>query len=42
MERPEPAGLVEERLADGSERDLPPVTHERREAWGDRRQKPEV
>ncbi|MEZ0335042.1 MAG: CDP-diacylglycerol--serine O-phosphatidyltransferase [Gemmatimonadales bacterium] len=42
MERPEPVGQVEERLADGSESDLPPVTHERRDAWGDRRQKPEV
>ncbi len=43
MERPEPAGVAVERLADGSERDpLAPVTRERREVWGDRRQKPEV
>jgi hypothetical protein len=34
--------VVVEQLADGSERDpLPPVSHERREVWPDRRQKPE-
>jgi CDP-diacylglycerol--serine O-phosphatidyltransferase len=40
-ERPEPAVAVEERLSDGAEIELPPVTHERREPWGDRRQHPE-
>jgi CDP-diacylglycerol---serine O-phosphatidyltransferase len=38
MERPEPAVPVEERLADGTDDELPPVTHERRGAWSDRRQ----
>jgi CDP-diacylglycerol--serine O-phosphatidyltransferase len=41
VERPEPAVAVEERLSDGAEIELPPVTHERREPWGDRRQQPE-
>lgn len=41
MERPEPVAIIEERLADGTDGDLPPVTHERRGAWGDRRQEPE-
>jgi hypothetical protein len=41
MERPEPVTPVEEQLADGTEGDLPPITHERRSTWGDRRQEPE-
>jgi CDP-diacylglycerol--serine O-phosphatidyltransferase len=41
MERPEAAPLVEERIADGSEPDPPPVVHERRASWRDRRQMPE-
>jgi CDP-diacylglycerol---serine O-phosphatidyltransferase len=43
MERPEPAAPIDEQLADGTEEEghLPPVTHERRGAWSDRRQKPE-
>jgi hypothetical protein len=41
IERPEPAGMVEERLSDGSEGELPPVTRERRADWGDRRQNAE-
>jgi hypothetical protein len=41
MERPEAAPLVEERIADGSEPDPPPVAHERRASWRDRRQMPE-
>ncbi len=40
MERPEPAEQVDERLADGAV-EMPPVIHERREPWGDRRQEPE-
>jgi CDP-diacylglycerol--serine O-phosphatidyltransferase len=40
-ERPEPATLLEERLADEGEPDLPPVMHERRAGWRDRRQMPE-
>ena len=38
MERPEPVGPVSEHLADGEGPELPPITHERRSAWGDRRQ----
>ena len=41
MERPEPAAVEDERLADGDEPDLPDVQHERRAAWRDRRQLPE-
>jgi hypothetical protein len=41
MERPEPGPAVEERLADDNEGGVPPVTHERRAIWGDRRQKEE-
>jgi hypothetical protein len=41
MERPEPVPALEERLADGGEPDLPPVMHERRASWRDRRQMPE-
>jgi CDP-diacylglycerol---serine O-phosphatidyltransferase len=41
MERPEPVGRVSEHLADGEGPELPPITHERRSAWGDRRQEPD-
>jgi len=41
MERPEPVTPMEEQLADGGEGELPPITHERRGTWGDRRQEPE-
>jgi CDP-diacylglycerol--serine O-phosphatidyltransferase len=41
MERPEPGPVEEERLSDGGEPDLPPVRHERRANWRDRRQMPE-
>ena len=41
MERPESTIPVEERLADGTEGALPPMTRERRGAWGDRRLEPE-
>jgi CDP-diacylglycerol--serine O-phosphatidyltransferase len=41
MERPEPVPVEEERLADGSVPELPPVKHERRATWRDRRQLPE-
>ena len=41
MERPEMAPEVEERLADGSEPEPPPVVHERRAGWRDRREMPE-
>jgi CDP-diacylglycerol--serine O-phosphatidyltransferase len=41
MERPEPAPVEEERLADGGLSELPPVQRERRASWRDRRQMPE-
>jgi CDP-diacylglycerol---serine O-phosphatidyltransferase len=42
MERPEPVAIVDERLADGHDPTLPPpLSHERRGRWGDRRQEPE-
>ncbi len=41
MERPEPAPVEEERLADGSLPELPAVERERRATWRDRRQMPE-
>jgi CDP-diacylglycerol---serine O-phosphatidyltransferase len=41
MERPEPVPVEEERLADGSAPELPPVIRERRATWRDRRQLPE-
>ena len=42
MERPEPVPVVDERLADGDDPSLPPpLSHERRGRWGDRRQEPE-
>jgi CDP-diacylglycerol---serine O-phosphatidyltransferase len=43
MERPEPMGVIEERVADGNDPTLPPpLSHERRARWGDRRQEPEL
>jgi hypothetical protein len=42
MERPEPATLVGERVADGHDPTLPPpLSHERRSPRGDRRQEGE-
>jgi hypothetical protein len=42
MERPEPVAIVDERLADVHDPTLPPpLSHERRGRWGDRRQEPE-
>jgi CDP-diacylglycerol---serine O-phosphatidyltransferase len=42
MERPEPVPVVDERLADSDDPSLPPpLSHERRGRWGDRRQEPE-
>jgi CDP-diacylglycerol---serine O-phosphatidyltransferase len=42
MERPEPVPIVDERLADGNDPTLPPpLSHERRGRWGDRRQEPD-
>jgi CDP-diacylglycerol---serine O-phosphatidyltransferase len=39
MERPEPVTIVDERLADSDDPTLPPpLSHERRGRWGDRRQ----
>jgi CDP-diacylglycerol--serine O-phosphatidyltransferase len=39
MERPEPVPITDERLADGNDPTLPPpLSHERRGRWGDRRQ----
>jgi CDP-diacylglycerol--serine O-phosphatidyltransferase len=38
MERPEPGGPISEHMADGEGAVLPPITRERRSAWGDRRQ----
>ena len=37
----EPGGAISEHLADGEGAELPPITHERRSAWGDRRQEPD-
>jgi CDP-diacylglycerol---serine O-phosphatidyltransferase len=43
MERPEPMGVIEERVADGNDPTLPPpLSHERRARFGDRRQEPEL
>jgi CDP-diacylglycerol---serine O-phosphatidyltransferase len=43
MERPEPVPIVDERLADGHDPTLPPpLSHERRGRWGDRRQEPDA
>jgi CDP-diacylglycerol---serine O-phosphatidyltransferase len=42
MERPEPVTVVDERLADVHDPTLPPpLSHERRGRWGDRRQEPD-
>jgi CDP-diacylglycerol--serine O-phosphatidyltransferase len=42
MERPEPVAVVDERLADAHDPTLPPpLSHERRGRWGDRRQEPD-
>jgi CDP-diacylglycerol--serine O-phosphatidyltransferase len=42
MERPEPVPIVDERLADSDDPTLPPpLSHERRGRWGDRRQEPD-
>ena len=42
MERPEPVPIVDERLADANDPTLPPpLSHERRGRWGDRRQEPD-
>jgi CDP-diacylglycerol--serine O-phosphatidyltransferase len=43
MERPEPMGVIDERVADGDDPTLPPpLSHERRQRWGDRRREPEL
>jgi CDP-diacylglycerol---serine O-phosphatidyltransferase len=43
MERPEPMGVMDERVADGNDPTLPPpLSHERRERWVDRRQEPDL
>jgi CDP-diacylglycerol--serine O-phosphatidyltransferase len=42
MERPEPVPVVEERLAEAHDPSLPPpLSHERRGRWADRRQEPD-
>ena len=42
MERPEPVAVVDERLVDAHDTTLPPpLSHERRGRWGDRRQEPD-
>jgi CDP-diacylglycerol--serine O-phosphatidyltransferase len=42
MERPEPVAVVDERVADAHDPTLPPpLSHERRGRWGDRRQEPD-
>jgi CDP-diacylglycerol--serine O-phosphatidyltransferase len=42
MERPEPVAIVDERLVDAHDTTLPPpLSHERRGRWGDRRQEPD-
>jgi CDP-diacylglycerol---serine O-phosphatidyltransferase len=42
MERPEPVPVVDERIADVHDSTLPPpLSHERRSRWGDRRQESE-
>jgi CDP-diacylglycerol--serine O-phosphatidyltransferase len=43
MERPEPVSVIDERVADGHDPTLPPpLSHERRGRWGDRRQEPDL
>jgi hypothetical protein len=42
MERPEPVPIIDERVADGDDPTLPPpLSHERRGRWADRRQEPQ-
>jgi CDP-diacylglycerol--serine O-phosphatidyltransferase len=42
MERPEPVPVIDERLAEDNDPTLPPpLSHERRNRWGDRRQEPD-
>jgi CDP-diacylglycerol---serine O-phosphatidyltransferase len=41
MERPEPAVSVSDPLEDDEGAELPSLNHERRSAWGDRRQEPD-
>ncbi len=42
MERPETVPVVDERLAEDNDASLPPpLSHERRNQWGDRRQEPD-
>jgi CDP-diacylglycerol--serine O-phosphatidyltransferase len=42
MERPEPVAVIDERVADAYDPTLPPpLSHERRRIWGDRRQEPD-
>jgi CDP-diacylglycerol--serine O-phosphatidyltransferase len=42
LERPEPVAIVDERLADAHDPTLPPpLSHERRGRWADRRQEPD-
>jgi CDP-diacylglycerol--serine O-phosphatidyltransferase len=42
MERPEPVPVVDERLAESDDPTFPPpLSHERRGRWGDRRQEPD-
>ena len=42
MERPEPVPIIDERIADGNDPTLPPpLSHERRGRWDDRRQEPQ-
>jgi CDP-diacylglycerol--serine O-phosphatidyltransferase len=43
MERPEPVSVTDERVADGDDPTLPPpLSHERRGRWVDRRQEPDA
>jgi CDP-diacylglycerol---serine O-phosphatidyltransferase len=43
MERPEPVPVIDERVADGNDPTLPPpLSHERRGRWSDRRQEPDA
>ena len=43
MERPEPVPVVEEQLAEDNDPSIlpPPLSHERRIRWADRRQEPD-
>jgi CDP-diacylglycerol---serine O-phosphatidyltransferase len=43
MERPDPVPITDERVADSHDPTLPPpLSHERRSRWGDRRQEPDA